>query len=239
MNIAICDDNLQVIGTFEKIVDDCFLGQHNQYACESFLSGEELLQDISQNTKKYQVYIMDIEMRELSGIETALKIREQDPNCLIIFATSHHELMQEAFDVIPFHFLVKPIDEEKAKRTLLRAFDMLEHAKKIFSFKSGKTTVTLNYEDIVFFESDKRKIYVQTETEKYEYYGTIRDIVDEVSPLMFSQLHHSFVVNMSKVVTMEKDGIRLRSGVHIPVSKTYYQSFNAAYKNYVFARARK
>lgn len=239
MNIAICDDNLQVIGTFEKIVDDCFLGQRNQYTCDAFLSGEELLKSISQNPRKYQVYIMDIEMKCLTGIETALKIREQDPNCLIIFATSHQELMQEAFDVIPFHFLVKPIDEDKAKRILLRAFDMLEYAKKLFSFKSGKTIVTLNYEEIVYFESDKRKMYVHTETEKYEYYGTIRDVIGEVSPLIFSQLHHSFIVNMGKVITMEKDGIRLRSGEHVPVSKTYYQSFNAAYKNYVFARVRK
>ena len=239
MNVAVCDDNLQVIGTFEKIIDDCFLGQQNQYICDTFLSGEELLESICQNARKYQVYIMDIELKELSGIETALKIREQDPYGLIIFATSHQEMMQEAFDVVPFHFLVKPIDSDKAKRILLRAFDMLEYEKRLFRFKSGKKTITLNYQEIICFESDKRKIYVHTEMEKYEFYGTIREIVNDVSPLIFSQVHHSFVVNMSKVVTMEKDGIRLRSGEHVPVSKTYYHSFNAAYKNYVFARVRK
>ena len=39
-------------------------------------------------------------------------IRTEDRNAVIIFMTNHSEMMQKAFDVQAFQYLVKPIDSD-------------------------------------------------------------------------------------------------------------------------------
>ena len=60
----------------------------------------------------YALYILDVEMKKLSGLELAEHIRTEDRNAVIIFMTNHSEMMQKAFDVQAFQYLVKPIDSD-------------------------------------------------------------------------------------------------------------------------------
>ena len=47
------------------------------------------------------------------GIETAKKLRERDEDTILIFITAIREYVFEAFDVAAFHYLLKPIEEDK------------------------------------------------------------------------------------------------------------------------------
>lgn len=123
MNIAICEDSIEMLGELERLVYDCCVRDENQLTCETFSSGEELLDTLKKDHIRFQIYLLDIEMKEVNGLETAAIIRKTDQNAAIIFVTSHSELMQEAFDVLAFHYLIKPIHEEKVRQVLLRADD--------------------------------------------------------------------------------------------------------------------
>ena len=63
----------------------------------------------------HDIYFLDIEMGDISGIELAKKIHSEQENSgkrsIIIFVTAFREYMEDAFDVNAFHYLVKPIKE--------------------------------------------------------------------------------------------------------------------------------
>lgn len=236
MNIAICDDDIKAVGQMEKLVATCFEGDTGGYSCDTFLSGDEMLSYQKETGKRYQIYIMDIEMPGKSGIEVAEILRETDHEDLIIFTTSHCEMMQEAFDVVAYHYLIKPIDEQKAIHVITRGLDHLREKERVFQFKSGKKTITINYSDILYFESQKRKLLLYKFNESFEFYGTLKEILATVRQDYFAQVHNSYVVNMSRVETLDKDEVVLQNGIRVPISKTYYQSFNAAYRNYMKKR---
>lgn len=67
-----------------------------------------------------------IEMDSVSGMDLARHIREQEENSrrrsILIFVTGYREYMEEAFDVNAFHYLVKPLDEEKFAEVFDRAW---------------------------------------------------------------------------------------------------------------------
>lgn len=63
MNIAICDDNIYMVSKLEGIVSACFQENENLFECESYYSGEDLLNSIKMECLKYHIYILDIEMK--------------------------------------------------------------------------------------------------------------------------------------------------------------------------------
>lgn len=236
MNIVVCDDDIQILSKIEALINECYRGEENRYSCDVFLSGEELLKHLNTDFNRYQIYILDIEMNNVTGLQIAAAIREKNMSAIIIFVTSHKELMQEAFDVLAFHFLVKPLDEEKTKKVLLRAIEYLNLRKCIYQFKKGKKINSLFYEQIIYFESIKRQTCIHASNNLYYYYGTLKQIIDVIDLQLFVQVHNSFIVNMEYIETVDGECVIMRTGERITITKKFYKSFNAAYRNYILMR---
>lgn len=237
MNIAICEDSIEMLGELESLVYDCYDGDESQLTCETFLSGEELLKTLQEDHIRFQIYILDIEMKEINGLEAAAIIRKTDQNAAIIFVTSHSELMQEAFDVLAFHFLVKPIHADKARQVLLRALEAQRLRKNTFHYKVRKKINTVNYEQIEYFESYKRKIFIHLTDRVEEYYGTLKEVSSQLESGCFVQAHNSYIINMDYIKLADAEHVILMSEEKIPITKKFYKDFNAAYRNYVLKRA--
>lgn len=111
MRIAICEDEEFIQNSIEKNVEKCLEITGMAGKCECFVSAEELLE---KGNMPYALYILDVEMKKLSGLELAEHIRTEDRNAVIIFMTNHSEMMQKAFDVQAFQYLVGNYDVRKS-----------------------------------------------------------------------------------------------------------------------------
>ena len=105
MRIAVCDDNKTEL---EKI-KSCFCRLHEHCTeCRYLVSAKDLL---STEMPTQDMYILDIEMPDMNGLELAKKIREKDSRALFLFLTSYTKYMKDVFDVVTFDFLEKPISD--------------------------------------------------------------------------------------------------------------------------------
>lgn len=239
MNIAICDDNPKIIGQIETLLLSFFEHDLNQFNYEAFLSGESLVDHLAKEKSSFQIYLLDVEMKSLDGFEVARFIRERDQQAIIIFITSHVEWMPEAFEVNAFHYLIKPIDELKVKQVLAKAMEQLSLRKMILQFTIQKKVYTVYLGEVEYFESMKRKMIIHLKNgEEYEYYGTMKEVIDKVSTQLFTQIHHSFVINMDYVQMKSGETIVLQSGREIAITKKFHQSFQSAYRKYVLMRTK-
>ena len=143
MNIAICDDNPKMVGQIENLLLSFFENDPNQFNYEAFLSGESLVEHLTNSASSFQIYLLDVEMKSLDGFDVARAIREKDQQAIIIFITSHVELMPEAFEVNAFHYLIKPVDEIKVKQVLTKALEQLTLRKMILQFTIQKKVHTV------------------------------------------------------------------------------------------------
>mgnify|MGYP003623654250 FL=1 len=78
LNVAICDDLPVICKELERLVDMAFSSMNFTYSYLSFSSGNSLLHHLKQKVHSFQIYLLDIEMDGIDGLETAEKIREQD-----------------------------------------------------------------------------------------------------------------------------------------------------------------
>lgn len=67
-----------------------------------------MLKYIANDDNQYQLYIFDIEMSGMNGLELAAEIRKRDKKALFVFITSFSHYMKDVFDVVTFDFISKP-----------------------------------------------------------------------------------------------------------------------------------
>lgn len=233
IKIAICDDDVIMTSTIDMIVAQCFESK-SEYEVDIYFSADWLNSVLEEH--RYNIYILDIEMQGMNGLELARSIRKKDEDAVIIFMTSYSDYMQRAFDVRAFNFLNKPIDEVRAKQVILKAIAFVEDNRKNFIFKKGRTINAIYYRDILYLESVDRFIVVHTEKEDIKYYGRIRELMNSLNCRLFARVHNSYIINMNYVKTIEKDKVILKDDTYLTLSKKYIKCFNQQYQNYILSQ---
>ena len=88
-----------------------------EFSLKRFFNGQELLKYV----ESFDIVFLDIKMPEINGMELAKQMRENRRESIIVFVTSAEEYVFEAYDVEAFHFLLKPVNENKLKNVLKKA----------------------------------------------------------------------------------------------------------------------
>ena len=81
-------------------------------------SGEEAL-ELSEG-KNIDILVTDINMKTIDGAELAMRIKENNPSCYIIFSTaySNTDRLMQAIDIKVDKYMVKPVDWKELVKTI-------------------------------------------------------------------------------------------------------------------------
>ena len=231
MKIAICDDNMQYVNTFEDHLNA--LGSQKP-ECDVYFGGEELLTAYQNKTADYDAIFLDMEMGELDGIETANRIREIDVHVLIVFVTSHTKYMQRSFECMPFRFLMKPINQTMLKKVLGEIRIKLQSEPETFIFLENKKRTRVYCSDIIFFESNLHHILIyMKDGSVYKMRKTMAELMETVPQSTFVMVHRAFVINLNHVFQIaEADVIMHHCDQPIPVSRTYRKALQEAFLDF-------
>ena len=233
ISIAICEDSIPMQAQIEtlttKLLPDAPI--------EVFSTGEELITELSNEQTRYSIYMMDISLPGISGIETATLIREHDPYALIIYITDYKEYVYKVFETLPFRFITKPIDTAIFEKVLSDALNYFRTRSKMFHFHIERTQYQIPMQEIVYFESRLRQITLYTPDTSYEFYGRLSDIIVSLDTLFFVRVHASYIINMEYIHCLSDTSITLRSGITISVSKRYRNDLRTKHLQYLKWRA--
>ena len=140
---------------------------------------------------------------------------------------------EEAFDVQAFQYLVKPIDSDTAHNVIMRALRIIREKRNYIRFTNKLKDMIFYYDEVECIESRRRKIIVHTEKRDYEFYGSLSQIEEDIKGSMFVRVHNSYLVNLEKLREVERESVTLRSGLKVPITRTYKQEFNKAYQKFI------
>ena len=231
MRIAICDDDMNCINLIEEYINEF---KKNGMECDAYPSGEELVRAYRDNAERYDVILLDMEMEQLNGIETANHIREIDEHVIIVFITSHTEYMRESFRCAPFRFLVKPVDKEEFRMVFRDIEKKLSKQRKVFTFTENKTRIRLYCDDILYCESRDHWILIHTKDTTYRICKSLSDLQAQLDQESFFRVHKSYIVNFRHLKSIKEHDIRLyHCDETIPISRTYKKDVLMAYTNFI------
>ena len=75
LNIAICDDEVNICGIVEQMVIQLFEEQNIECEIDTFISGKSLCKEMRRT--EYDILFLDIEIPDMGGIEIGKFIREE------------------------------------------------------------------------------------------------------------------------------------------------------------------
>lgn len=228
--VAICEDNnlhLNILlNYFDKYKD-----KHGyNFDIDTFESGEGF---INQDFTKYEIIVLDIQMKEIDGIETAKIIRNKNSSSKIIFTTSFDKYSIEGYKVNAHRYLLKPIDESEFIESITTILRELEEKEVYVNINNKDEIVRLKVVDIYYIEIYNRKTCIHTKYNEYISKTSLNDWVYRLSKFGFALSHKSFLVNMNYIDSIEKDIIVLNNKKIVPVSKRKSKQFKDEFAKYI------
>ena len=227
INIGICDDEASMRRLLRAPLEQKLQLLGADYRIFEYDCGETLL--TRPETEWLDILFLDIEMKQLSGMETAKNLRKRDSHTLLIFVTAYPDFVFQGYEVHAFHYILKPYENQKIRKVLEQAIKELgQNREHYFTLEQKSGTTKIPAKKILAFSSDRRKIIISLEDgNKLEFYGKL-DAVETDLPDYFIRCHNRHLVNLNYVTALEKDGCTLRSQ-SFPVSRAYRQSVEIAF----------
>ncbi|WP_270507668.1 LytR/AlgR family response regulator transcription factor, partial [Paraclostridium sordellii] len=133
IRIGICEDEKEIQDLIETYLHSILKSVNIDYEIKKYNLGEELLES---NLKEIDILLLDIQMGQINGMDTARKIRELDNKMEIIFITSLIDYVQEGYEVRAYRYLLKPIEEEELKKHVLTCIKEIENKNSYILIKN-------------------------------------------------------------------------------------------------------
>ncbi|OCN05738.1 hypothetical protein A4S06_07645 [Erysipelotrichaceae bacterium MTC7] len=239
IEICLCEDNQR---TRDKEIAylESFEKKHDvMLQVSQFKSGKELLFFLEDHLNSVDIFILDIYLPDMDGIEVAKKIRTMGSTAQIIFVTSSKDHVFEAFDAMPLHYITKDtFHNGKIEDVLLKAISLSQARTPQFVYKKRGDEYLVDTDDIYSFEINGRVTIMDTVNGVDDFYGKMQDLEIALPMDDFLRVHRSFIINMKHVVRFSSSVILLRNGKEIPVGKSYHTSSRAIFTDYLEKRGK-
>ena len=106
IHIAVCDDEKYMSDAIRTMVYDFFRRKNMETVIWQFSGGKELLE----SDKTIDILFLDIQMKDMDGMETARILRGRKFKGFLIFITVLKEMVFDSFEVQAYDYLLKPIN---------------------------------------------------------------------------------------------------------------------------------
>lgn len=224
MKIAVCDDEVRGRERIQTLLERDF---SQAQVCE-FDSGMKLIESVKEGYCP-DVVLLDIAMEGMDGMETARRLKELS-DTILIFVTGVKEQVFQAFDVGAFHYLMKPVDQDKLADVLRRAEQevLKKNASRYLLVKAEGSHHKIPVEDILYVENVGRKVILHTRTRCLEYYERMNHL-EEVLGEGFYRCHRGYLVALSAISGYDHDSITVYGGDKIYLAKQKYGEFVKLY----------
>lgn len=227
LHIALCDDEEYFIETEKKIIEEYLFGVEEQYIIDIFSSGEELLKNLD-NHRKYDLVFLDVQMVELSGFETARRLRKFAKDIYIVFVSINHRFATEGYKVNAFRYIIK---NDKTLHGELTAclddyIEIMHGEEKSIELRFRDAIMEVKYSEIVYIESDLHDlVFHLVNNQMHRLSGKLDEMEDKLNDIRFCRTHQSFLVNLSFVEEMNSRSASLVDReTNILVTRSRYRS---------------
>ena len=222
LKVVICDDDKSILNNVANIVENKIT--ERQVACDiqAINDARILLEELKKNS--IDILFLDIDMPYYSGMDIALYISENNLSTILIFITSHDELVFKTFAYKPFGFIRKTHLDEEIDELVDRLSKELEFRKQELVIAKAGEIVKIPLNEISYIESEGNYLIIRTGEEIIRHRETMTNMENELKGKDFIRCHKGYLVNVNHIEKMKMSELVVKCGnddAILPVGRSY------------------
>lgn len=226
LKIAVCDDAGEERALVAEYTARFFGERQMAVHIDTYEKGEGILEA----DRNYDLYLLDVLMPGMSGIETAARLG--NGNHAVIFITSSLEAAVDGYSVNAAGFILKPVEKASFEATMERvAARRLNALGDCIAVIHNRVLLNLKLEQIAWFENRLHRVFVTlTGGEALSINQKLPRLSEELLTYpQFLRCHQSYLVNLEQVAELEDSCFHMKDGHIIPISRNFYKQSKHAY----------
>lgn len=223
MVIGICDDEKVIREKIEKICVNVTGEYDADTVVKTYSDGKEVLEE------NFDILILDIEMEDVDGIAVKNYFQSRKKDTIIIFVTSHNEMMSQAFGVNVMGFVTKSYLDSQLPVMLESAIKRVMNTVNIEGVDSRK---------VCYIEAEHiyNILHLENDTEMSVRCSSA-DLEKMLEGVGFIRVHRTYIINMAYVEHIRDKSVVI-NGKEIPVSSRLRSRLKKEYSRYCRENAR-
>ncbi len=234
MYIAVCDDQAEELESLLKLLRNWQTERNRTVRYKAFRSAAAML-DVA-HKEAFTLYLLDVMMPGISGMEAAREIRTFDAAAEIVFLTSSPGFAYESYGVKAMEYLLKPISSKLLYPILDRLDVREQRPQESLTLKSGGTLIRVPFSQLAFVEVNGKHLYFNlTDGQVREVSGSMKEYEAQLlARPEFARIHRSYIVNLLQVEELGAKGVLTFSGKNLPVSRLLLPQLQKDYMQLLF-----
>ncbi|PXV95627.1 LytTR family two component transcriptional regulator [Lachnotalea glycerini] len=232
-HIAICDDEKRFIQYMKNIIYNAGL-KRGEVIFYEFSSGEEFI-DYLKETASFDLLILDMQLKNMDGNETAKEFRKVFPTTTLVFCSGVCMPTVRNFETIPFRYLLKGYTDERMRFEMKTIINEMIN-KKVEPFIIGNNhynLVKLRPSDILYIAIAKRGscIHICPNIIEYKFEENItsKEKIESLYNLLkdygFAYAHNSYIVNLKYIKKVTTTELQLVDDTKLTISRSKAKNF--------------
>lgn len=225
MKITVCDDETVQTELLKEMIEEWAENTNTDIDVKLYSSCDSLWWDM-QDGYDPDLLLLDIQMKHMTGIELARKLRAEHNENQICFITGIKDYVFEGYDINAIGYILKPFDKDQILHMMNKAVRMMHMEERHLLLPVDEGTVRIKIHDIDALEA--RAHYTvfwlrKTHTNHMDSVlvkGGLNDWLNKEELKDFIKIHRSYAVNIQNICSVEKDGCHDGEGRVWPVSRT-------------------
>lgn len=219
LKIIVCDDEVVQQRIIRALLEKYLKENEIQAELKFYASGQECLLEKGE-LMDTDIFLLDIFMPELNGIDIARELKTMGAEGKIIFITGGNDYITEAFEIHAFSYIQKPVEYEKFAKVMHSVLKCLEKARYL-DIIADREKRRIYLADIVYVETLGRRLLIHMKDEELETYLSVKSFMDEFGKSDFLQISRYVAVSISRIQRIVGRNLYLRDGRELLISEKY------------------
>ncbi len=230
INVAIVEDNIRYTNEIKGYLSKFSKEYDVNFKIHCFSDGDQISKDYK---PIYDIILMDIEMKFLNGMETAKHIRIFDSDVIIIFITNMMNYAVKGYEVSALSYLLKPVPYFAFSQEIKRSIEEVNKRNKHYLMITTKEgIIRLDITEILYFESNKHRVLINTYDNQYSMVSSIRDVETKLKGESFYRCNSGIIINLEYVDEVKGSDVYIQGNV-LPISRPRKKGFMNALTNFI------
>lgn len=220
LKIALCDDDSQFVSKLTGLIQSLLQSGTELPVITTYINPVALTASVSDG-ERYDIYILDVEMPDLNGMDVAKRIREYQPNAALIFLSSHLSYATEGYKVQAMRYVSKLDLDHALPEVLEQAVAALEKTDtRSIIVQHYQNYTRILHKDILYVQKMQRSIQIVTDRQgNFKDNRGIKELFSEIDDPRFIFTDRAYFVNLDYVQELNGSWLVLTNEDRVPISR--------------------